>query len=179
MVVCGGGWRARWPRWPRLEAAPAPCCVERYGFLGGNATAGAVAQFNSWQTTNGRRVVAGLANEVVDRLRPYGAAGEHHTFVMSTGHRMDRVEYAPEVLKLVLDDMVTEAGVRPLLHASLLDVAREGRRVRRVRVLTKGGVLEVRPRVMVDTSGDMDAVEARRRALPCRWKRARRCSRPP
>ena len=25
---------------------------------------------------------------------------------MSTGHRMDRVEYAPEVLKLVLDDMV-------------------------------------------------------------------------
>ena len=42
--------------------------VERYGFLGGNATAGAVAQFNSWQTAGGRRVVAGFAQEVVDRL---------------------------------------------------------------------------------------------------------------
>ena len=42
--------------------------VERYGFLGGNATAGAVAQFNSWQTANGRRVVAGLADEVVSGL---------------------------------------------------------------------------------------------------------------
>ncbi|MBS0341192.1 MAG: FAD-dependent oxidoreductase, partial [Proteobacteria bacterium] len=132
--------------------------LERYGFLGGNATAGAVAQFNSWQTANGRPVVAGLAQEVVERLRRYGAAGEHQTFVMSTGHRMDRVEYAPEVLKLVLDDMVGEAGVQPLLHASLLDVSREGQRIDSVRVLTKGGPVALRPRVLVDASGDMDAM---------------------
>src|SRR5207253_5027007 len=126
--------------------------VERYGFLGGNATAGAVAQFNSWQTANGRRVVAGLADEVVSRLSRYGAAGEHQTFVMSTGHKMDRVEYSPEVLKLVLDDMVIEAGVKPLLHANLLEVACTGRNIDSVRVLTKGGILEIHPRVLIDSS---------------------------
>ena len=132
--------------------------VERYGFLGGNATAGAVGQFNSWQTAAGRRVVAGLADEVVARLRAYEGAGRHEVFVMSSGHRMDRVEYAPEILKLVLDDMVGEAGVQLLLHAHLLDVAKDDRQVREASFLTKSGVVAVRPRVLVDASGDVDAL---------------------
>jgi hypothetical protein len=118
-----------------------------------------VAQFNSWQTAAGRRVVAGLAAEVVARLQKLGAAGEHQTFVMSNGHKMDRVEYAPEILKLVLDEMVTEAGVRPLLHASLLDVSCDGRHIDTVRVLTKSGVIAVRPRVLIDATGDIDALK--------------------
>jgi hypothetical protein len=132
--------------------------AERYGFLGGNATAGAVGQFNSWQTASGRKVVAGLADEVVERLRRYGAAGEHQVFVMSTGHKMDRVEYSPEILKLVLDDMVSEAGVLPLLHAQLLGVECEGRQVSAVQMLTKGGVIKVFPRILIDGSGDLDAL---------------------
>lgn len=158
ILVCGGGVAGTMAAVAAARAGAQVVLLERYGFLGGNATAGAVAQFNSWQTANGRRVVAGLAQEVVDRLRRYGAAGEHMTFVMSTGHRMDRVEYAPEVLKLVLDDMVSEAGVQSLLHASVLDVSREARRIDRVRVLTKGGPLAIQPRVLVDASGDMDAM---------------------
>ena len=159
VLVCGGGVAGTMAAVAAARQGADTILVERYGFLGGNATAGAVAQFNSWQTANGRRVVAGLAAEVVERLRAYGGAGEHHQFVMSTGHRMDRVEYAPEVLKLVLDDMVAEAGVRPLLHASLLDVRSEQRRVREVRLLTKSGVLAVAPRILIDCSGDLDALK--------------------
>lgn len=158
VLVCGGGVAGAMAAVAAARHGARVVLAERYGFLGGNATAGAVAQFNSWQTASGRRVVAGLANEVVERLRRYGAAGEHHGFVMSTGHKMDRVEYAPEVLKLVLDDMLVESGVQPLLHASLLDVVREGTRVAAVRLLTKGGVLPVALRVLVDASGDMDAL---------------------
>jgi hypothetical protein len=95
---------------------------------------------------------------VVERLRAYQAAGEHEVFVMSTGHRMDRVGYAPEVLKLVLDDLVTEAGVQPMLHAHVCDVEREGDRIQTVRLLTKSGVIEVRPRVVIDASGDIDVL---------------------
>jgi hypothetical protein len=158
VLVCGGGLAGTMAAVAAARHGAKVLLVERYGFLGGNATGGAVAQFNSWQTAAGRTVVAGLAQEVVDRLRRYGAAGEHQVFTMSTGHRMDRVEYAPEVLKLVLDDLVTEAGVQPLLHANLLDVTRTGRRIEAVRLLTKSGVLEVQPRVLVDTSGDVDAL---------------------
>lgn len=159
VLVCGGGVAGTMAAVAAARSGARVLLLERYGFLGGNATAGAVAQFNSWQTANGRRVVAGLAQEVVERLRGYGAAGEHHSFVMSTGHRMDRVEYAPEVLKLVLDDMVSEAGVQPLLHASLLDVVCEAGCVRAAQVLSKGGVLNIEPTVVVDASGDMDAAK--------------------
>src|SRR5205823_2528262 len=41
---------------------------ERHGFLGGAATAGAVGQFVGWETAAGRRVIAGLAEEIVQRL---------------------------------------------------------------------------------------------------------------
>lgn len=159
VLVCGGGVAGTMAAVAAARNGADVVLAERYGFLGGNATAGAVAQFNSWQTANGRRVVAGLAAEVVERLRTYGGAGEHEVFVMSTGHKMDRVEYAPEVLKLVLDDMVAEAGVRPLLHANLLDVRSEGRVVREARLLTKSGVIAVAPRVLVDCSGDLDALK--------------------
>lgn len=167
VLVCGGGVSGTMAAVAAARQGASVMLVERYGFLGGNATGGAVAQFNSWQTASGRRVVAGLADEVVQRLRGYEAAGEHQVFVMSTGHRMDRVEYAPEVLKLVLDDMVTQAGVQPMLHASICDVVCEGGHIRAVHLLTKSGVIEVRPRVVIDTSGDIDVLHrAGTRFLP-------------
>lgn len=158
VLVCGGGMAGTIAAVAAARQGAQVLLAERYGFLGGNATAGAVAQFNSWQTAAGRRVVAGMAQEVVDRLRSYDGAGEHEVFVMSTGHTMDRVAYAPEVLKLVLDDMVSEAGVQPLLHANLLDVSCVDHRVETVRLLTKSGAITVRPQVLVDTSGDLDAL---------------------
>lgn len=158
VLVCGGGVAGTMAAVATARQGARVVLAERYGFLGGNATAGAVAQFNSWQTAAGRRVVAGLANEVVERLRRYGAAREHEVFTMSTGHRMDRVEYAPEVLKLVLDDMAAEAGVQLLLHTSLLDVQAEGARVRTVRLLSKSGVLTIEPTLLLDCSGDLDAL---------------------
>ncbi|HEX2887080.1 FAD-dependent oxidoreductase [Vineibacter terrae] len=159
VLVCGGGVAGTMAAIAAARHGAAVLLVERYGFLGGNATAGAVAQFNSWQTASGRRVVAGLADEVVARLTQLGAAGAHQTFVMSTGHKMDRVEYAPETLKLVLDDMVIDAGVQPLLHATLLDVSCAGRQVEAVRVLTKGGIVSIRPRLLIDATGDIDALK--------------------
>lgn len=159
VLVCGGGVAGTMAAVAAARSGADVILVERYGFLGGNATAGAVSQFNSWQTAGGRRVVAGLAAEVVERLGKLGGAAQHQVFTMSTGHKMDRVEYAPETLKIVLDGMVSEAGVRPLFHATILDVATEGRQISAVRVLTKSGVIEIKPRVLIDTSGDIDALK--------------------
>lgn len=132
--------------------------VERWGYLGGSATAAAVGQFVGWETEAGRQVVHGVAEEIVAHLVRRGGASGHGHFVMSTGHRMDHVEYDPEILKVVLDDMVSEAGVTTLFHASVLSVRRQGTTIDAVSVLTKGGVLEIRPRVVIDASGDLDVL---------------------
>jgi hypothetical protein len=138
------------------RAGASTLLVERWGFLGGAATAGAVGQFVGWETAAGRRVIGGLGEVLVRRLVEAGIADGHGHFTMSTGHRMDRVNYEPEALKSALDDWMAEAGVRVLLHAAVADVVRSARSVEAVRLLTRGGMLEVRPRVVVDCSGELD-----------------------
>lgn len=156
VLVVGGGMGGSVAAIAAARAGARVLLVERWGFLGGAATAAAVGQFVGWETAAGRRVVGGIAAEIVARLVALGASDGHSRFTMSTGHRMDRVRYDPEMLKIVLDAMAMEAGVTPLFHAALLGARREGAVITEVELLTKAGVARVAPRLVVDASGDLD-----------------------
>jgi FAD dependent oxidoreductase len=158
VLVCGGGMAGVAAAVAAARTGADTLLIERWGYLGGSATAAAVGQFVGWETEAGRQVVQGIAEEIVSRLVQRGGAGGHDHFVMSTGHRMDHVEYDPEILKVVLDDLVLEAGCKPLFHASILSVERQGTTITAVTVLTKGGTIEIRPRVVIDSSGDLDVL---------------------
>ncbi len=125
--------------------------VERYGFLGGTATA---AMVGPWMTFHsGReRIVGGIAQEMVERLVRAGA---------SPGHVGDSSDYVatitpfdPEVHKALLFEMMREAGVELLLHAYVLDALREGEAVSGARFATVGGLREYRAAVTIDATAD-------------------------
>ncbi len=91
--------------------------VERYGFLGGTATA---AMVGPWMTfhSGSKRIVGGIAQEIVERLQRKGG---------SPGHVHDSSDYVatitpfdPEIHKALLFEMTREAGVDLLLHAYFL-----------------------------------------------------------
>src|SRR5579862_4680549 len=95
--------------------------VERYGFLGGTATA---AMVGPWMTfhSGDDRIVGGIAQEMVDRLMSKGS---------SPGHIHDSSDYVPtitpfdpEVHKALLFEMMREVGVDLLLHAYFLEAVR-------------------------------------------------------
>src|SRR5581483_5198411 len=99
---------------------------ERYGFLGGTATA---AMVGPWMTfhSGGERIVGGIAQEMVERLMRRGA---------SPGHVRDSSDYVatitpfdPEVHKALLFEMMREAGVELLLHAYFLSAQTESETV--------------------------------------------------
>jgi hypothetical protein len=140
--------------------------VERYGFLGGTATAAMVAPWMTYHAgTAGEegRVTGGIAQEYVDRLVEMGG---------SPGHLPDASDYVPtitpfdpETHKWLLMAMCEEAGVRLLLHATFLAPLLEGSRIAGVRVQRVSGPRELRAQRVLDCSAD--ALVAHAAGVPC------------
>jgi hypothetical protein len=125
--------------------------VERYGFLGGTATA---AMVGPWMTFHSgkERIVGGIAQEIVERLMRKGA---------SPGHIPDSSDYVatitpfdPEVHKVVLLEMMREAGVSLLLHAYVLAAQVDGETVTGATFATIGGTRSYEGRIVIDATAD-------------------------
>lgn len=128
--------------------------VEKLPFLGGTSTAVLDTFYGFWTPgETPRKVVGGIADEVVDGLRALGPVVERpNTYGAGPG-----VTYLAEHLKVVWERLAGGAGVRILLHAMLQDVVEErDGRVRSIVVATKAGLARISARTFVDASGDAD-----------------------
>lgn len=128
--------------------------VERYGFLGGTSTQ-MLDTFYGFFTPGEqpRKVVGGIPDRVVNRLDAAGAVFlRPNTYGAGTG-----VNYNPERLKLVWDELLSEAGVKVLLHATLVDVImNQLGMIVGVVIWTKRGFFRIHARRLIDTTGDAD-----------------------
>lgn len=152
MLVIGGGNAGCAAAIAAARCGARTTLVERYGFLGGTATA---AMVGPWMTFHSgkERIVGGIAQEIVERLVERGA---------SPGHVPDASDYVPtitpfdpEIHKALLFEMMRESGVRLLLHAYFLDALKdEGGRVAGGRFATVGGTRELRAGQTIDATAD-------------------------
>jgi hypothetical protein len=128
--------------------------VERYGFAGGTSTQ-MLDTFYGFFTPGDRprKVVGGVADRVVDRLDKAGAVFlRPNTYGAGTG-----VNYNPERLKRVWDEMLADAGAHLLLHTTLVDAELTGTgRIRAVIIWTKRGFFRIAAKRYIDASGDAD-----------------------
>ncbi|HTU83339.1 MAG TPA: FAD-dependent oxidoreductase, partial [Candidatus Acidoferrales bacterium] len=125
--------------------------AERYGFLGGTATA---AMVGPWMTFHSGpdRIVGGIAQEIVERLMRAGA---------SPGHVRDSSDYVatitpfdPEVHKALLFEMTREAGVTLLLHAYVVDALLDGDALCGAAFATVAGRREYGGKIVIDATAD-------------------------
>ena len=127
--------------------------VEKLPFLGGTSTA-VLDTFYGFYTpgARARKVVGGIGDDVVERLRALGPVVERpNSYGAGTG-----ITYLAEHLKVVWEGLVTEAGARILLHAFVQDAEVRNGRLDAIIVATKAGLARVRARVFIDASGDAD-----------------------
>ena len=164
VVVVGGG-----PSGVCAAIAAARCgvktlLVEQAGFCGGMATQGMVGPFMTCYDRKGENmIIRGLFSEIVDRMVERGfaihpsqvRAGTAFTSWITVGH--DHVTpFEPEGLKLILDEMLTEAGVEILYHTLFLEPVVENGAVTGILVNSKKGMERIRGSVFIDCSGDGD-----------------------
>lgn len=143
--------------------------VERYGFLGGTSTAGMVGPFMTSYTADGKRqLVAGLFQEVIDRMVAMGGAvdpsmtesGSAWSSFIQLGHA-NVTPFHVESLKMAALEMVCDAGVQIRFHTSFVDAVMQCEQISGIVILDKAGLGLLRPQVVIDTSGDGDiAVKA-------------------
>jgi len=179
VLVVGGGPAGLGAAVAAADAGARVVLAERYGFLGGNATAALVMPLMSFHTQAhtperkgaatllptdhgpGEPVVAGVLRRLLERLVNAGGAIPPS---LATGYT---VPFDPEWFKLIALELLDEAGVNFLFHAFASGVlpGNEG-----VVFETKSGPLAIRAKVIVDCTGDADvAVQA---GAPCEIGRA-------
>ncbi len=169
MLVIGGGPAGIGAAVGAARAGARTVLVERYGFLGGNATAALVGPFmTSFSNDGSRQIIGGVFDELIRRMEPLGGAihpervrsGTAEAGFYRFGH--DHVTpFDPEVLKVVAADMVTETGCALVLHTSFVDPivepGPEGRPATRGAIIhNKGGLQAIRAEQVIDCSADAD-----------------------
>jgi 2-polyprenyl-6-methoxyphenol hydroxylase-like FAD-dependent oxidoreductase len=154
--------------------------VERTGFVGGLATVGLINLLLTMDDGGGTAVVAGLCQEVVDRLDERGLAahppppewGSEDPALVERWRRWgliwgappEAVRYSvafdPDDFVDVAYELLRAAGVRLRLHTHVAGVASGDGSIAAVLVESKKGREAILARVVVDTSGDGDVMVA-------------------
>ncbi|MGZ5111241.1 MAG: FAD-dependent oxidoreductase [Usitatibacter sp.] len=156
VVVLGGGPAGIAAAVSAARHGSSTLLVEHYGFLGGMGTAAGVTNFcGLFANFHGdiRRVVHGVADDLLDRIAALGGLNDPHViFGKTKGQAYDTSAY-----KCAADELLASAGAEVLFHAHGARVAlRDSRRIEALIVETKSGRQAIRGRLFIDCSGDGD-----------------------
>lgn len=160
VVVVGGGVAGVMAAVAAGRKGAGVILVERCGFLGGNATGGLVGPFSTTYF-NDEKVIAGLTDEVIERLEELGATLGTQKCPYPPGVTFGTggwiTTFDAEKLKFVLDDMIADAGVKVLYHTQMhqVNVSEKGV-INDILVHSKAGTHCISGRIFVDATGDGD-----------------------
>jgi FAD dependent oxidoreductase len=167
VLVVGGGPAGIGAALGAAAAGAEVILAERYGFLGGNATAALVMPLMSFHTQRaafeqpgatrlfptdhgpGEPVVAGVLAQLLSRLVAEGGALAP---TLATGYV---VPFDPEAFKLTALELLDDAGVEFLFHVFASEVVADYG-LPGVVFETKSGPIVIRARTIVDCTGDGD-----------------------
>lgn len=140
VIVCGAGPAGISAAISAARTGAKVRLFEWRGCLGGVWTAGLLGYLLDFDKP-------GFARELLHRLDERGAR---------RGTSMKSVTYEPEGMKLLLEDLCVEAGVKFQLHTRVAAAYRDGRRLTTIITESKSGRQAWRAPVFIDTTGDGD-----------------------
>ena len=157
VVVAGGGPAGLMAAAAAARTGYSVLLLERYGFLGGAGTAGGLSTFCGLHAKvhgEHRRVIHGLADELLDRLGKLDALNAPH-LTINDGIQAQAFDISG--YKIAADELVTSSGARILFHALAVGVIMAADdTIAAVLIESKSGRAAVRGRIFIDATGDGD-----------------------
>ncbi|HHT26412.1 MAG TPA: FAD-dependent oxidoreductase, partial [Firmicutes bacterium] len=111
VIVCGGGPGGIAAAVGAARLGVRTLLIERYGFLGGGATAMLVNPFMRY-TAGKKQIIFGVLQDIIAELEAMGAYGAPR----------QAGAFDTEAFKLVAEQLCLKAGVQVLYHAFITDV---------------------------------------------------------
>ncbi len=141
VIVCGGGPAGITAAIMAARAGASVRLFEWRGCLGGIWTAGLLGYFLDFDKP-------GFASELRQKLDERDARANTRS--------QSRFCYDPEALKLLLEELCVEAGVKFQYHTKVSAAFREGKRLSTIVTESKSGRQAWKAPVFIDTTGDGD-----------------------
>jgi hypothetical protein len=163
VIVVGGGCAGLCAAIASARAGAKTLLIERFGFLGGTATASLMNNINGFRNQvepDGIQTVKGIAQEIILELHKMGGLGKspypQKEYDITKGELSYSYCVDPEKFKYVTLKLSVEAGVEILFHTYFSLPIMEGNAVRGVIFENKSGRQAAKAHVVVDASGDAD-----------------------
>ncbi len=154
--------------------------IESKGYPGGIIVEGGTALhsfFNVWKPykdVERRQIVKGLPQEIIDRLMNVGGCSGHAE--METGFDYDSINTSidTELYKVVVFDMMVEAGVTCMMNSLVVDAIVENGLIKGVIIENREGRQAVMGKSFIDATGhgDLCALAGAKFTEPCDYASA-------
>ncbi|WFR57675.1 FAD-dependent oxidoreductase [Anaerocolumna sp. AGMB13025] len=153
VVIAGGGVSGAAAAIAAGRSQADVLVIEQSGYLGGSLTGCGVGPMMTFHAGE-KQVIKGIMEEIVERMVQRG---------YSPGHIKDTTQYISyltpfhsEGLKIVLDEMVKEAGCDILFHTFIGGAKTEEGSIKSLTLCNKDGLNEIKGKVYIDATGDGD-----------------------
>jgi 2-polyprenyl-6-methoxyphenol hydroxylase-like FAD-dependent oxidoreductase len=154
VLVCGGGPAGVMAAVAAARAGAQVLVVERHPFPGGSSTAALVHPWLSFHNKRGEQVLAGLGQELVDRLQRIGGALGHLRDSIGFVHTL--TPFDPDLTKRVMQEMLLESRAQVLVGTTIHAVEIDRQAVTAVRAVNKSGEIRLAADTFIDCTGDAD-----------------------
>lgn len=156
VVVCGGGFAGTSAAISAARRGASVLLIDANNCLGGAAGECLVNPFMPYYTRKDGKTLLlsdGLFTEICEELKKIECHFNGKEYVPD-----GKISFTfnEEHLKIVLQRMALEAGVKLLLHTRVVGVKKAGSRISAVTVSNKSGIYDIGGSVMIDATGDAD-----------------------
>ncbi|MHC5247031.1 FAD-dependent oxidoreductase [Enterococcus sp. LJL90] len=153
VVVAGGGMSGVFAAISAARNGAKTLVFDQNGYFGGTLTANGVGPMMTFFAGE-KQVIQGLGQEMVERLIARNYSPGH--VLDSTNYISHVTPFSAEGLKIVLDEMATEAGVSTLFHSYLIGLEKSGDTIDNITIANKNGITKISSKVFIDATGDAD-----------------------